>query len=225
MLNVLKGLIHPFYFYLLISFRKYKILFSDNSIKLKGRVNIFGSKLGKHVYIENSKVLNTIIGNHSYLANNGYLNNCKIGNYCCIGPNVSVGLGEHPSEIFVSIHPVFYTKTSHLGYTFDDTKYFKEYSSTEIGNDVWIGSNVIIKGGVKIGNGAIIASGAVVTKDVLDYSIVGGVPAKHIKSRFEADEISFLKDFKWWDKDFVFLKNHQQLFHNIRNLMEFFENN
>lgn len=54
-----------------------------------------------------------------------------------------------------------------------------------IGNDVWIGDRVTILPGVKIGNGCIIAAGAVVTKSVPDYSIVGGVPAKIIKSRLE----------------------------------------
>lgn len=52
-----------------------------------------------------------------------------------------------------------------------------------IGNDVWIGMRVVIMPGVKIGNGAVIGAGAVVTKDIPDYSIVGGVPAKIIKYR------------------------------------------
>ena len=52
-----------------------------------------------------------------------------------------------------------------------------------IGNDVWIGMRSIIMPGVKIGNGAVIGAGAVVTKDVPDYAIVGGVPAKVIRYR------------------------------------------
>ena len=52
-----------------------------------------------------------------------------------------------------------------------------------IGNDVWIGMRSIIMPGVKIGNGAVIGAGAIVTKDVPDYAIVGGVPAKVIKYR------------------------------------------
>ena len=54
-----------------------------------------------------------------------------------------------------------------------------------IGNDVWIGNNAVILPGVNIDNGAIIAAGAVVTKDVSPYEIVGGVPAKHLKFRFD----------------------------------------
>ncbi len=52
-----------------------------------------------------------------------------------------------------------------------------------VGNDVWIGTNVVIMPGVTVGNGVIIGAGAVVTKDVPDYAVVGGVPAKIIKFR------------------------------------------
>ena len=53
--------------------------------------------------------------------------------------------------------------------------------------------------GVTIGNGAVIAAGAVVTKDVAPYTIVGGVPAKYIKQRFNDDDISKLENIRWWD--------------------------
>lgn len=62
---------------------------------------------------------------------------------------------------------------------------FEDYSAVVIENDVWIGDRVIILPGVRIGKGAIIATGAVVTRDVEKYSIVGGVPARFIKSRMK----------------------------------------
>ena len=68
-----------------------------------------------------------------------------------------------------------------------------------IGNDVWIGYEAVILAGVKIGDGAIIGTRAVVTKDVPPYTIVGGVPAKPIKKRFDEDTISDLLHIKWWD--------------------------
>lgn len=68
-----------------------------------------------------------------------------------------------------------------------------------IGHDVWIGSRVTILGGVTIGTGAIIAAGAVVNKDVPPYTIVGGVPAKIIRTRFSEDICSKLLESKWWE--------------------------
>lgn len=68
-----------------------------------------------------------------------------------------------------------------------------------IGNDVWIGYEAVILAGVHIGNGAIIGARAVVTKDVAPYSIVGGVPAREIRKRFDAATIARLEALQWWD--------------------------
>lgn len=68
-----------------------------------------------------------------------------------------------------------------------------------IGNDVWIGYEAVILSGVHIGDGAIIGTRAVVTKDVQPYTIVGGVPAKEIKKRFDEDTIRKLQQLQWWD--------------------------
>lgn len=68
-----------------------------------------------------------------------------------------------------------------------------------IGNDVWIGYEAIILAGVTIGDGAIIGARAVVTKDVLPYTVVAGVPAKPIKKRFDDKIISKLLDIQWWN--------------------------
>ncbi|CAM4412802.1 virginiamycin A acetyltransferase [Pedobacter westerhofensis] len=73
--------------------------------------------------------------------------------------------------------------------------------NTIIGNDVWIGNHVTIMPGVKIGNGAIIASNSTVTKDVEDYSIIGGNPAKEIRKRFSQEKIKELLEMEWWNWD------------------------
>lgn len=68
-----------------------------------------------------------------------------------------------------------------------------------VGNDVWIGFEAVVLAGVTIGDGAIIGSRAVVTHDVPPYTIVGGVPAKSIRKRFNESTISSLLSIKWWD--------------------------
>ena len=68
-----------------------------------------------------------------------------------------------------------------------------------IGNDVWIGYEAVILSGVTIGDGAIIGTRAVVTKDVPPYTIVGGIPAKPIRQRFDDTTIAKLLELKWWD--------------------------
>lgn len=70
-----------------------------------------------------------------------------------------------------------------------------------IGNDVWIGYEALILSGVTVGDGAIIGSRAVMTKDVPPYTIVGGVPAKPIRRRFDGAVIERLEKLRWWDWD------------------------
>lgn len=95
--------------------------------------------------------------------------------------------------------------------------YFEEYpTKVEIGNDVWIGANVIITKSIKIGNGAVIAAGSIVTKDVDAFSIVGGVPAKKLKMRFDPKYIKVLENSKWWDKKQEWLKANINLMHDIQ---------
>ena len=70
-----------------------------------------------------------------------------------------------------------------------------------IGNDVWIGYEAVILSGVTIGDGAVIGARAVVTKDVPPYTIVGGVPAKPIRRRFDDETAERLRRISWWDWD------------------------
>ena len=70
-----------------------------------------------------------------------------------------------------------------------------------VGSDVWIGYEAVILSGVHIGDGAIIGARAVVTKDVAPYTIVGSVPAKPIRRRFDDETIEKLESLRWWDWD------------------------
>lgn len=71
-----------------------------------------------------------------------------------------------------------------------------------VGNDVWIGYEAVIMSGVHIGDGAIIGTRAVVTKDVEPYTIVGGMPAKPIRKRYDDAAIVKLRALQWWDLPF-----------------------
>ena len=77
-----------------------------------------------------------------------------------------------------------------------------------IGNDVWIGYDAVIMSGVKIGDGAIIGTRAVVTKDVSPYTVVGGVPAKPIRKRFDDETIEKLLALRWWDWSYEKIKRN-----------------
>lgn len=137
------------------------------------------------------------IGAFSYIGYNCLIGASTIGRFCSVAPGVSIGLGEHDTTLF-STHPIFYG--SKHGYDIPDgigVPRSQIPPLTIIGDDVWIGTNAIILRGVKIGKGAVVAANAVVVKDVPPYSIVGGVPAKTIKKRFESSIIEKLTNLDW----------------------------
>lgn len=201
---------------------KQKKIYSQN----KGKNLIVGlecvlneTEFGKNNFIGNQTFFsNSSIGDYSYIGTKSSIFMTKIGKFCSIASGVKIVLGSHPTHL-ISLHPTFYANNKPFE-TFSDKTYFQEYYEVEIGNDVWIGDDVVIPGGVRIGDGAVIAARAVVTKDVEPYSVVGGVPAKHIKYRFSEDNIELLKEFKWWNKDEEWLRKNFKKFHNEK---EFFE--
>lgn len=89
-----------------------------------------------------------------------------------------------------------------------------------IGNDVWIGANALILPGVHIGDGAVVAAGAVVTKDVEEYAIVGGVPAKLIKYRFNKADREKLLKIQWWNWTQEEIKNNLELFYCPKKFLQ-----
>jgi len=138
----------------------------------------------------------------------------SVGNFCSINWDASIGtLGNHPIDL-VTTSTILYCSSEGF-VTTDNNELQYEYSSpVVIENDVWIGKNAIVLPGVTIHNGAIIGAGAVVTKDVPPYAIVGGVPAKIIRYRFEPHIIEALLEIKWWDWDDQKIKENKDLFFN-----------
>jgi acetyltransferase-like isoleucine patch superfamily enzyme len=159
-----------------------------------------------YAYLENCS-----IGNYVYIADRTRIGNAEIGNFCSIGPDVRIGLGIHPTN-FMSTFPAFYSIGKQCQITFVEKNHFIENGNIVIGNDVWIGYNATILDNITIGDGAIIGAGALVTKDVAPFSIVGGVPARLIKKRFEQEQIEKLLKLKWWNKNEEWIKIHAPLF-------------
>lgn len=138
----------------------------------------------------------------------------KIGRYCSIARGVNIGQFNHTMN-WLSTNPFQYQHSFKIK-SGDLFPYKREYDSsspppglsqlavqelsrtTTIGNDVWIGNGVKITAGVTIGDGAVIGANAVVTKNVEPYAIVGGVPAKLIRYRFDEELRKRFSEVKWW---------------------------
>ncbi len=162
-------------------------------------------------YKKNRKKYN--IGEFTYLGCGTTIKNpaSTIGKYCSISHDVCIGVSQHPTNCLTT-HGFIISKACtaidcEIILDDDNIVDFKKQAQlpVTIGNDVWIGIRAIIMDGITIGDGAIIASAAVVTRDVPPYAIVGGVPAKIIKYRFNKEIIEKLQKLKWWErsKDFV----------------------
>ena len=94
-----------------------------------------------------------------------------------------------------------------------------------VGDDVWIGHNAVIMGGVKIGTGAVIASGSIITKDIEPYTVVGGVPGKFIKRRFNEKISNSLLKIKWWDWSYELIKERfDEFLGDIEGFVKKYEN-
>lgn len=169
----------------------------------------FPVTLGEGVYIAQGVDLraNVKIGDKSYVNRGTLIASGEIGKYCSVGYNCQIGIFEHPTNL-ISTSPYIYRHRNisnevKPNWSMDDIN-----NPPIIGNDVWIGSNAIVMQGVCIGDGAIIAAGAVVTKNVEPYSIVGGIPARIIKKRFEDEVIKLLLEFEWWNKSDEWVKDN-----------------
>lgn len=202
------------------------------SVVIHNGCNIFSTSSfeGNNVINKNT-TFGGKLGYGSYIMEDCWLP-CDIGRYCSIGNRVRITIGTHPTHDYVSTHPAFFSTMKQAGFTYVKEKKIKEFSYTDvrreiyatIGNDVWIGDDVRILQGVTIGDGAIIGSCALVAEDVPPYAIVGGVPARIIRMRFDADTVSFLEQFQWWNKDPSWLQEHADDFEDIEEAVRKWKN-
>ena len=153
---------------------------------------------GANVLRGGTVITDCTVGRATYFGG-GFIANSDIGAFVSVGPDVRIGgLGGHPTG-WISSHPAFYSTHRQSGLSYVKKDYFAEHQRTSIGNDVWIGAGTIVLDGVAIGDGVVVAAGSVVTRDVTPYTIVGGVPAKLIRKRFDDDTIERLRAVEWWN--------------------------
>lgn len=160
----------------------------------------------------------------------------SIGRFCSISSSAKI-VTNHPGG-YITTHPMLdafpfsWENTEHIN------KMISEYGHYEnnhpagismlrnnppvvIGNDVWIGAHVIILPGIHIGDGAVLAAGSCVTRDVPDYAVVGGVPAKLIKYRFDEKDRKLLKKIQWWNWSLEEIEEKIELFYSPQKFMAY----
>ena len=148
-----------------------------------------------------------------------FINGVVIGNYCSIAGGVRIIESNHKYSSLTTYH----VSQNIMKESIQNDLFSK--GSIKIGNDVWIGSNVIILSGVSIGDGAIIGAGSVVTHDIPAFSIVGGSPAKIIRSRFESEKLKeMITSMRWWEKSPEELIEKKEIFElDEQGLCEYFK--
>lgn len=178
----------------------------------------------------------TKIGRYSYgpiCRNHPYIK--QIGAFCSFAPGVE----------YVTSHQMnFVTTHTMLSWGKDYEEFEKPYEQLKgdrmyfpgacpnrdklkkqgraiIGNDVWLGKNVTVINSCNIGDGVIAGAGAVITKDVPDYAIVVGIPARIVKYRYNFEQINMLKKIAWWDwSDEQILERYDDFYLPIEDFIE-----
>lgn len=160
---------------------------------------------------------------------------CVIGRYGQIGEGVILGPPEHPQDWFSS-HPFAFTRREELPSMYrlpdfvrlaPDGTESAHYTSTvsdrtEIGHEAYVGAGSFVRRGVRIGNGAVVGACSVVTRDVPDYAIAVGSPARVIRMRFAENIVERYLKLEWWRYDLAPFK-HQVDFSKVEATLDFFE--
>lgn len=144
----------------------------------------------------------SVMGDYSYVVNDSSIMYTRIGKFCSIAAHTRINPGNHPLERVALHHFTYRSRSYQLGPE-DDHDFFDWRRSHQVvlGNDVWIGHGAVILPGVTIGHGAAIGAGAVVSKDIPNFAVAVGVPARVIRYRFPEDIQERLLKLAWWDWD------------------------
>jgi len=202
--------------YQLLRFQNY--IPSSSVVRIDPSARVYGSRLDGEITIkEGVKIARSelygkiTIGRYSALNGPGldlYASSGQIviGNFCSIARNASFQVANHKTNRLSTyqIHKNIFNESAKED---EDIR-----GDITIGHDVWVGMNVAILSGVNIGNGAVVAANSVVNADVPPYAIVGGVPAKVIRYRFDETIIRKTEDLEWWDWSLEKIKENKDIF-------------
>lgn len=155
-----------------------------------------------------NRISETTMGDYSYTGVDCEIWCTDIGKFSNIASHVRINATKHPMWR-ATLHHFTYRAGDYWPDAANESEFFewRREHKVHIGNDTWLGHGCIILPGVTVGNGAVIGAGGVVSKDVAPYQIVGGVPAKLIRERFDAETAQRLDKLAWWDWEHDQLRN------------------
>ncbi|HWK68404.1 MAG TPA: DapH/DapD/GlmU-related protein [Rhizobiaceae bacterium] len=165
--------------------------------------DVQASTLGRFTEIaERCRVQETILGDYSYMMQDCAAWCVSIGKFSNIAASVRMNATNHPTWR-ATLHHFTYRASDYWADAEHEAEFFAERRARRvaIGHDTWLGHGSTILPGVTVGDGAVVGAGAVVSKDVAPYTIVGGVPARPIRERFDRRTAERYQALAWWDWD------------------------
>lgn len=165
--------------------------------------DVQASTLGRYTEVaERCRVHETTLGDYSYMMQDSAAWCVTIGKFSNIAASVRMNATNHPTWR-ATLHHFTYRASDYWEDAEHDAEFFaaRRAKRVTIGHDTWLGHGSTILPGVTVGDGAVVGAGAVVSRDIAPYTIVGGVPARPIRSRFDSRTVERYQALAWWEWD------------------------